>query len=215
MLEIKNVFLSYTKEYFTLNNINLTVNKGETVVLLGERESGKSSLIRVMAGLEKPTKGEVLLGGKPMDEVNFKTEMKLGYISSFGAFLNRKSVRKNLEYVLKIRKMNKDSIKSTVNAAILLNKLDNIAELPVKNLTNYDKLRVAIARLSLRPLDYLIVDDIFENVSEEESLKLAELLKDLRKKNENATAIIAVDGAKTAEYIKGRVVKLKYGSIVE
>lgn len=215
MLEVKNLYLSYTKEYFTLNNINLSVSEGETVILLGEKESGKSSLIRILAGLESATKGEVLLKDKPISLNRFKNEIKMGYLSSFGAFINRKTVRKNLEYVLKIRGFSKEDIINKVNAAIMVNKLENIADMPIKSLSNYDKLRVAIVRLSLRPLEYIIIDDIFENVSEEEGEKLAGLINELLHKNKKATVIIAVNSKKMADNFKGKVVKLKYGSIVE
>lgn len=215
MLEIKNLYLSYTKEYFTLNDINLKVERGQHLILLGEKESGKSSLIRILAGLEKPTKGEVLLLNKPISEVSFKTDLQMGYLSSFGAFFNHKSVRKNLNFVLQIRGLKKEEITSQVNACILVNKLENIASLQVRNLSAYDKLRVAIARLSLRPLDFIVIDDVFENTSEEETKKLAELVNELIAKNENATVIVAVSKLSVAEYFKGKVVKLEYGSIME
>ena len=214
MLEIKNLYLSYTKEYFTLNNINLTVADGEHIVLLGEKESGKSSLVRMIAGLEKATKGSIEFNGQLVQPSLFKQDVKLGYLSSTGAFFNRKNVLKNLQYVLKIRGLKKDEMNSRINACVLLNKLENILYLPVKNLSKFDQYRVAIARLSLRPLDVILVDDIFEQVSEEEAEKLVELLDDLQKQNPEATVIVAVDNEEIANLLKGKIVRLKYGSVV-
>ena len=165
MILVKNVYLSYTKEYYTLNNINLEVNKGEKVVLFGEKESGKSSLIRVIAGLEKPTKGNVYLDNTDISKVDFKNGLSLGYIGSTGVFLNNKSLKKNLEYVLKIRKEQKEVITSRVANALIKYNMENIADTKVKNLGRFEKLKLSIARLSLRKVDLFLIDDIFENLT--------------------------------------------------
>lgn len=215
MLSVKNLYLSYTKEYYTLNDINLEVDFGEHVLLLGEKESGKSSLIRVISGLETASKGEILLKNKPITQINYKKDIEMGYLSSFGAFLNNKSVRKNLEYVFKIRGYSKQETYNLVNIALLTHKLDTLSDIKVKLLSDYDKLRVAICRLSLRSLELIVVDDIFENVTTSEANKLAELVKELINKNENCSSIVATSSDTIAEMLKGRVIKLKYGSIVE
>lgn len=214
MLEIKDLYLSYTKEYFTLNNINLTVENGEHVILVGEKESGKSSLIRLIAGLEKPTKGSVTINEKPVVPSLFKSDVQMGYLSVTGAFFGRKSVLKNLQYVLKVRKMKKDDIATKINACVLLHKLENILHLPMNRLSKFDQYRVAIARLSLRALDVLVVDDMFAQVSKEEAHKLAELVNDLMKKNEKAMMLVAVESDEMAKLFEGKIVRLKYGSVV-
>lgn len=215
MIEIKNLYLSYTKEYYTLNDINLSVNRGEHVIIFGEKESGKSSLIRVLAGLEKPTKGQVLLQGKEIEKVNFKTDVQMGYLSSAGAFFNHKSVKKNLAYVLQIRKKDKQELTNAVNAVILKNKLEPLANLKINQLSLFDKLKVALARLSLRPLQYIVIDDVFESLSADESKVIAEGIMDLLEQNPNATFVVAVNNLSVAEKFKGRVVTLKYGSIIQ
>lgn len=213
MLNVSNVYLKYTKEYNTLNNINLKVEDGEQVVLFGEKESGKSSLIRVVAGLEKVASGEVLIKNINVSNINFKTDVSLGYISSFGAFLERKTVEQNLKYVLKIRKLDKSEINSKVNGVILSYNLEGLKDRKIKDLSDFDKMRVAIARLSLRKLEFLICDDIFENFADADAIKLANLVKNLIEQND-CTSLIAVSSDKLLKQFNGRVVKLKFGSIV-
>ena len=212
MILVKNVYLSYTKEYYTLNNINLEVNKGEKVVLFGEKESGKSSLIRVIAGLEKPTKGNVYLDNTDISKVDFKNGLSLGYIGSTGVFLNNKSLKKNLEYVLKIRKEQKEVITSRVANALIEYNMDNIADTKVKNLGRFEKLKLSIARLSLRKVDLFLIDDIFENLTKKETEELIYYINELIN-FENVTSIIAVSDKKIAEKLGGRQVKIKFGSI--
>lgn len=214
MLDVSNVYLKYTKEYNTLNNINLKVEKGEHVVLFGEKESGKSSLIRVIAGLERATKGEVFINNVNVKKIDYKTDVSLGYISSLGAYLENKTVQANLEYVLKIRKLDKQLIKSKVNGVMLSNNLMDLKDRKLKDLSAFDRMRVNIARLNLRKIDFLICDDIFENFSNAECQKLAKLIMDLISTNE-CSSIVAISSEKLLKVIKGRIVKLKFGSIVD
>ncbi len=213
MLSVNNVYLKYTKEYNTLNNINLQIENGEQVILFGEKESGKSSLIRVIAGLEKATKGEVLINNINVNKINYKADVSLGYVSSLGAFLENKTVEKNLEYVLKIRKLDKELIKSKVNGVMLSNNLSGLKDRKLKDLSDFDRMRVNLARLNLRKIDFLVCDDIFENFAEADATKLAKLVMGIISTNECAS-IVAVSNEKLLKVIKGRIVKLKFGSIV-
>ena len=214
MLNVNNVYLKYTKEYNTLNNINLTIDDGEQVVLFGEKESGKSSLIRVIAGLEKVTEGEVLIKNINVNKINYKTDVSLGYLSSNGAFFENKTVLKNLEYVLKIRKCDKNMINSKVNGVILSNNLTGLKDAKLKDLSDYDRMRVAIARLNLRKIDFLVCDDIFENFAETDAIRLAQMVVNIINQNE-CSSIVAISNEKLLKVIKGKVVKLKFGSIVK
>ena len=215
MLSVKNLYLKFTKEFYTLNNINIEIKDGEHCIVLGEKESGKSSLIRVIAGLEEATKGEIFIKGFNVSKINFKTDVSLGYISSNGAYLEGKTVKQNLEYVLKIRKFPKDETEQKVKNALLTYSLENLQDVKISKLSAYDKLRVAIARLSLRPIEFFIIDDIFEHFSMDENKKLAGLIKDLFKENPNCSSIIAVNNLDIAKIFGGCIIKLKYGSIVE
>lgn len=214
MLNASNVYLKYTKEYNTLNNINLKIEDGENVVLFGEKESGKSSLIRAIAGLEKITSGEIQIKNIDISKINFKTDISLGYLSALGAFLERKTVKQNLEYVLKIRKYDKDVVNSKVNGVILTYGLEGLKDRKLKDLSPFDRIKVAIARLSLRKIDFLICDDIFKNFADVDSLKLATLINNLIDQNE-CTSIVAISNEKLLKAFKGRVVRLKFGSIVD
>ena len=214
MLSVNNVYLKYTKEFNTLNNINLKVEDGEHVVLFGEKESGKSSLLRVVAGLEKVTSGDVLVKNIDVKKLNLKSDVSLGYISALGAFLENKTVEQNLAYVLKIRKFDKNDINSKVNGVVLSYGLEGLKTRKLKDLSDFDRMRVAIARLSLRKIDFLVCDDIFENFAEADSLKLTKMINALIDQNE-CSSIVAVSDSKIAKQFKGRVVTLKFGSIID
>lgn len=212
MILVKNVYLSYTKEYYTLNNINLEVKAGEKVVLFGEKESGKSSLLRIIAGLEKATKGNVYLDNTDISKVDFKNGLSLGYIGSTGVYLKNKTLKQNLEYVLKIRKEQKEVITSKVANALIKYNMESIANTKVKDLGRFEKLKLSIARLSLRKVDIFLIDDIFENLTKKEIEELIYYINELVDV-ENVTSIIAVSNKKIADSLNGRQVKIKFGSI--
>jgi ABC-type sugar transport system ATPase subunit len=72
MIELNEVYLSYTKDYNALQNINLKIEQNDHVVIFGEENSGKSSLLRVMVGLENPNKGTAYIKGVPANKVDCK-----------------------------------------------------------------------------------------------------------------------------------------------
>lgn len=90
MVEVKNLFLKYTREYYALYDINLNIEDGEAVAFVGEDESGKTSLLRVLAKLEKATKGEVYIRDIPLEKVNFRTDLQAGYVPATPVFLEKK-----------------------------------------------------------------------------------------------------------------------------
>ena len=146
--------------------------------------------------------------------LNLKTDVSIGYISTYGAFLEKKTVEQNLAYVLKIRKYDKDVISSKVNGIMLSYGLEGLKDRKLKDLSDFDRMRVAIARLNLRKIEFLICDDIFESFAEPDALKLTKMVKNLIEEN-NCASIVAVSNEKIAKQFEGKVVRLKFGSIVD
>ena len=119
MISFINVFVKYTKEFFALSNINLKVEKGEKVALLGPVDSGKTCFLRLLAGLEKPTKGEIYLKDIPIEKIDYQTDISLGFIPYKANFFDKKTVYENLKYVLKIRKFDKSQIEEIINKVVI------------------------------------------------------------------------------------------------
>lgn len=213
MIQFKNVFLKYTKEFYALYDINLIIDKGETVALLGQKDSGKSSILRIIANLEKPTKGEVFLNQRRVDKINFSTDFALGYIPYKGNFLERKTVYQNLKYILKLRKVNPAEQEAMINQALIDFKIENIRDEKVNKLSLYNKYLVSIVRLTFRKLDAVMVDNIFEELSEEENKKLISMFKKYFIKNKT-TFVFATSSQEIADSMSKRIINLEYGAIV-
>lgn len=214
MIELEHIFVSYTKEFNTLQDISFTLGDGEKLVIVGEKESGRTALLRTIVGLDKCKSGTLKINGTPIEKINFKDDVSLGYLPSEPVFMENKSVEENLKYVLDIRSNDKKLTSLHVNNALTSYEIAKLKDRKVKTLNRLERIKVALARLSLRPLSVIIIDDIFDMLSEYESDKVIKSIKDLIKTN-NATAIVTVATDAIAKKFNYNTVHLKYGSIVE
>lgn len=203
MIEVKNLYLNYIKEYSALYNINLTVQDNERVALIGDNESGKTSLLRCICGLENYNKGEIYLNKTNLKKADFKNDINLIYLSSNPVFFNSKSVYNNLAYSLKIRNYSETMINQKINRALDVLGIEGLKERKIKTLTKNEKIIVNIARSILREADIYLVDDIFcfDNLTNEKIAKVlsnafhekASIIFALEIKNANLTKTLNVN----------------------
>lgn len=212
MISIKNLFLKYTREYYALYDINIDIAKGESVALVGEDDSGKTSLLRVLAKLEKPTKGNVYIQNRPLKKVSFKSDISAGYVPATPVFLEKKTVYENFKYILSERKMRPEDIEAKINDAIIEYSLEKIRDEKVCNLSLEEKYILSLIRLTFRELDLLIVDNIFDNLSDIYVEIIADLIKSLNGKD--TTLLLATTNEKIANMFCKRKIYFKNGSVV-
>ena len=196
MIEVKNLYLNYIKEYSALYNINLVVEDKEKVALIGNNESGKTSLIRCICGLENFNKGEIYLNKINLNNVDFKKDINLIYLSSNPVFFNNQSVYNNLAYSLKLRNYSETMINQKINRALDYLGIEGLIERKIKTLTKEEKLIVNIARSILREADIYLIDDIF-TFDKATNEKIAKVFSE--NYNQNASIIYNLD--KSNEYL--------------
>lgn len=213
MVEVKNLFLKYTREYYALYDINLNIEDGEAVAFVGEDESGKTSLLRVLAKLEKATKGEVYIRDIPLEKVNFRTDLQAGYVPATPVFLEKKSVYENFKYILKGWGLTESEIENKINNVIIEFAIEKIKDTKIKDLSLEEKYVLSLIRLSLRELDLLMVDNIFDKLSEATMEVVVDLIKKLKTKK--TTLIVATTKPEIAQKFAKKMVYFKNGSIVE
>ncbi len=160
MIKIENLFLAYNKEYYALYDINLEFNKGDRVALVGEEGSGKTSLLRAIAGLEKISKGDILINDVPVQKIDFAHDISMGYVSRKPVLFENRSVKKNLEWALKIRGVDKNEWQMHIDRVLNMFDIQKLKNERVSTLCRSDKRLVQFARLALRPLDILLVDEM-------------------------------------------------------
>src|ERR687894_146731 len=107
-----------------LEDISFDVTEGETIVLLGASGSGKTTILRIIAGLEKPDSGSVVLHGKDVTELPAR-ERGVGVIFQSYALFPRMTIEQNIGYGLRIRRRPRKEIKETVERLIQLVRLED------------------------------------------------------------------------------------------
>ena len=210
MLKVEHLYVSFTKEYYTLNDINLELGDRDRLVIIGNKESGRSFHSLLYETAIKHL--HILYKNISLEKIDFQNDVSLGYLPASGAFLDNKTVKQNLDYVLDIRNKD-DSFKNIkVNNALVEYGLDYIKNKKVKELNFLEKLKLSIARLSLRNIDIFLIDDIFEKLSTLEKDKIIKNLKSLIKVND-ACAIVMTDDEKVADAFGYPKKYLVYGSL--
>ena len=212
MLQVKNLYLKYTREFFALYDVNMKIAKGESVAFVGEDESGKTSLLRIFAKLEKASKGEVYIKDIPLDKLNYKTDISAGYVPATPVFLEKKTVYENFKYVLKAWGLEEAEIENKINKVIIEYALEKLKDVKLKDLTREEKYILSLIRLSMRNLEILYVDNIFDNISEMTCEVAINLIKKLKTKD--TTLIVATTKPEIAQKLCKRNIYFKNGSVV-
>lgn len=213
MLSIKNLNLKFTKEFYALEDINVDVEVGESVAFIGEENSGKTTLLRVIAKLEDFDSGEIYLNKIPIKKVDFKTDLNVGYVPYCPVFLENKTVYENFRYILNKKGFKPADAEKMINNAIIDFSLERIRDEKVKNIRKEDKYILSLIRLTFRPLDLLLVDNIFDEISDIYIDAILSLIKKL--KGPDTTLILACTRPEIAEKICKRKIYFEHGKIAD
>ncbi len=212
MIEFTNVKLMYVKEFYALYNVNFKVNNGERVALTGALDSGKTSLLRIFAKLEKPNSGEICYNDIPLSDIDYEKDLSVAYVANTPILL-KGTVRKNIEYVLKIRKCPNADRSQIIDKALDDFALKAVANEKIKNISMYHKRLLQFAMLSIRPrIDVLLVDDILGGLSEAEYKNVKEILKTFMNKK-GTTTFFACSDEVLAKELCDKIVYLKLGAV--
>ncbi len=213
MLSVKNLNLKYTKEFHALEDITFDVAVGESVAFVGELNSGKTTLLRVLAKLEEPDSGEVYINKIPLKKVDFKTDLSVGYVPYCPSFLENKTVYENFRYLLNKKGVKPAEAEKIINNAIIDFSLEKIRDERVKNIRKEDKYILSLIRLTFRPLDLLLVDNIFDEISDVYVDAILSMIKKL--KGPDTTLIVACSRPEIAEKVCKRKIYFEHGKIIE
>ncbi|BBM40664.1 ABC transporter [Leptotrichia shahii] len=219
IVEVKNLKKQYG-ENVILKNINLHINKGEVLSLIGPSGSGKSTILRCIVDLESITSGEILIEGNNLTDKNvdrkIKKEMllKTGMVFQTFNLFPHMSVRNNIVRTLKlVKNMNTEKAESLAKEMLSLVGLsDKINNYP-NELSGGQKQRVAIARaLALQP-DIMLFDEPTSALDPELVKEVLDIIRKL--KSQKITMLIVSHEMKFVREISDRVIIMEEGEILE
>jgi ABC-type multidrug transport system ATPase subunit len=198
MLKVEHLYVSFTKEFYVLNDINFHLKHGEKMIIVGNKESGRTALLRALLRLEPLAKGEIFYKNINLDKIDFENDISIGYLPAVPVFMEKKSVLENIEYVIKLRTEDKTFVTAKTQNALVEYGLEYIKKKKVKELSYLDRIKLALARLSTRNLEILLIDDIFVKLSSMEKDKLIKQIKAIVK-NQSCAVIVMTESEDIAD----------------
>jgi len=220
MLEVNNLKKVYTTRFggnkvTALQNVNLTVERGEFVAIMGESGSGKTTLLNILATLDKPTEGEVLLDGKRMSAIKDKAlaqfrRERLGFVFQEFNLLDNFSVRDNIYLPLVLAGLHHSEMEERIKPIAEKLGITPLLEKFPYEISGGQKQRVAVARAVITKPELVLAD---EPTGALDSRSTDELLEQFANINKEGQTILMVTHSIKAASTSGRVLFIKDGIV--
>lgn len=216
MVELIDVTKKYPNGTLALQDVNLKIEKGEFVFIVGQSGSGKSTLIKLLMKEEDPTEGEVYVNGYEVSSMNHREvpylRRTLGVVFQDFRLLPNKTVYENVAFAMQITESLPKEMRRQVPMALALVGLSRKANMYPHQLSGGEQQRVALARALVNNPSLLIADEPTGNLDPETSYEIMKLLCEV---NHRGTTVIVATHEKTiVDEMKKRVVAINKGLIV-
>ena len=202
-----------------LNGVNIGINEGESIVIVGSSGCGKTVLLKTILGLIQPVEGEIYIFGKnilkiPEEEV-LKIRKEIGMVFQNSALFDSMNVWQNVGfYYLYHTEMKEEKIREKVRKVLKDVELENVEELMPEQLSGGMKKRVSIARALISEPKILFYDEPTTGLDPITSESITRLMKDIHRKFRTTTITVTHD-VKLASVISDRIALLENGKIAE
>ena len=210
-VSLKNLCKSYDKSKTIINDINLEIADKEFIVLVGASGCGKSTILRMIAGLEDITSGEIIIGDRVVNNVHPK-DRDIAFVFQSYALYPHMSVYDNIAFGLKMRKTDKKIIDEKVREVAEVLDLTQYLDRKPKQLSGGQRQRVALGRAMVRNPKVFLMDEPLSNLDAKLRVQMRSEIKKLHKRLD--TTFIYVTHDQTEALTMGdRIVVLDKGVI--
>jgi cell division transport system ATP-binding protein len=217
VIEFHNVTKIYPNQNrAALENVDLTIEKGEFVFLVGPSGSGKSSFLRLALREEKPSSGRILVAGKDLARLpNYKVpslRRRIGCVFQDFRLLPNKNVYQNVAFALEVIGKPRRFIRRVVPEVIDLVGLEGKHDRMPDELSGGEQQRVAMARAFVNRPMILLADEPTGNIDPATSIGIMKVLDRINRTG--TTVVMATHDAAIVDSMRKRVIELEYGKIV-
>jgi sulfate/thiosulfate transport system ATP-binding protein len=209
-IELKQVAKEFG-EVTAVEDVSFTVNEGELMALLGPSGGGKTTVLRMIAGLEMPTRGDIYIRGQRVNDLSVQ-ERNIGFVFQNYALFKNMNVFKNVAFGLKIKKWKRADIKQRVAELLTLFGLEGLEKRYPHQLSGGQRQRVAIARALASKPSVLLLDEPFGAVDAKIRQELREWLVTLHH-DLNVTTIFVTHDQEEALEVSNRIVIFSRGHL--
>lgn len=217
MIEIHNLYKAFGAQMI-LNNLNLTVRRGETKVVIGRSGVGKSVLLKSIVGLVRPESGSIKINGMEVTglserEYN-KLRMEIGMVFQGGALFDSLSVGENVAFVLdEFMNLEPRTVKERVRDALAMVGLKNVEHLMPSQLSGGMKKRVSLARVLCMEPQIILYDEPTSEVDPITAAAINNLIRELRDKLK-VTSIVVTHDMNSAYQIADSIAMFYKGAVI-
>ena len=216
-IRFKNVKKTYKNGVTAVYDLDLKIPKGEFVFIIGSTGCGKSTLIKMLYREEKPTSGQIVVGGIDVAKLRnrkvYKIRRKIGVVFQDFKLLYKSTVYENVAFALEIFGLPKSEIHEKVLKVLDLVGLKHKAKNYPTELSGGEMQRVAIARAIVNGPKLLICDEPTGNLDEVTSMEIMKVLEEINKLG--TTVIMVTHDTELVEKMKKRVILLDAGRILK
>ena len=207
----------YPNGQVALDDVNLYVNRGEFIYVVGPSGSGKSTLLKLIFSSEKPSKGDILIDNHSLKALNKKhipyLRRNIGMIFQDFKLLNKRTVFENVAFALKILGLERSKIRRQVTQVLdLVGMTEKIRHFPPE-LSGGEQQRVCIARAIINNPKLLLADEPTGSLDPDTSWEIMQLLSKINKRN--TTVIVSTHNKGIVDDLRKRVVALDNGKVIK
>lgn len=217
LIRLTNVKKTYKTGVTAIQDLNLSINKGEFVFIIGSTGCGKSTLIKMLYREEKPNSGQIIVGGvnvgKLRDRKVYKIRRKIGVVFQDFKLLPKSTVYENVAFALEIFGVPKDEIHTKVVKVLDLVGLKHKIKSYPAQLSGGEQQRVAIARAIVNGPKLLICDEPTGNLDPNTSMEIMRVLEEINKLG--TTVIMVTHSIDIVKQLNKRVIVLDSGRVVK
>lgn len=213
MIEFIDVNKSYEGQ-MALRNFNIKIEDGELITVIGSSGGGKTTFLKLINGLLKPTNGKILLDGQDISQID-QTQLRrqIGYVIQSIALFPHMTIKNNISYVMKLNKMTKDEINKKTQELVQMVGLDeSLLNKYPNQLSGGQKQRIGIARALGASPKILLMDEPFGAVDEITRKDLQDELLKLHKLT-NTTMVFVTHDIREALKLGSKVLVINDGDL--
>lgn len=216
VISFEHVSKSYKKGVEALNDVSLTINKGEFVFIVGDSGSGKSTLLKLMLKETLPTKGKVYVVGHSVNRLRrtrvAKYRRSIGVVFQDFRLLKDRNVFENVAFAQRVIGAGPVSIRHQVPKMLSLVGLSDKYNAKPDELSGGQQQRVALARALVNNPVILLADEPTGNLDPTNAREIMHLLEDINKRG--TTVVVVTHNQEMVDELQKRVISLKHGKIV-
>jgi len=216
VIEFNNVTKTYKKTFTAVKDIDLKIDKGEFIFIVGKSGAGKSTLIKLLLREISPTEGIITYNNQDINKIRKRNvaayRRNIGFIFQDYRLLPKMTVYENIAFAMEMICCQAKNIRREVPLVLSMVGLSDKAKYYPDELSGGDQQRVAIARAVINKPETIIADEPTGNLDTETSKEIMKILSEINKRG--TTVIMATHDREIVNHYSKRVIELKNGTII-